>query len=113
MSRNELPSKRCGKYLQWCCCALLALIAYCSWLLLPVVAAEFGEPDSARTSIEYRRIFVPAEKMDAWPREGEKYLPVESADFDRWVEAANKATSSPNGRVTITNAEYAAHLEND
>ena len=57
---------------------------------------SFGQEESVRClrdaeppSSEYRRIFVPAENVDAWPRDGEKFLPIESREFDAWVAAAN------------------------
>ena len=57
--------------------------------------------------IAYRRILVPAESPPAWPRDGDKFLPVESRDFDAWIAAANL----PPAEVRIDEAEYQARLE--
>jgi hypothetical protein len=64
-------------------------------------------------SIAYRRIFVPAEHVETWPTEGQKYLPVESRDFERWVKAANESENEREQRAAITSAEYFAKFEGD
>ena len=55
----------------------------------------------------YRRVMVPADTPSAWPRDGEKFLPVESRDFDGWITAANR----PGAESSIVDAEYHARLE--
>src|SRR6476620_1835684 len=67
---------------------------------------------SAPSPIQYRRIFVPADKMEAWPREGEKLIPIETHDFDELIRSANAAESQSN-QAAISNAEYSARLESN
>ncbi|MCI0334158.1 MAG: hypothetical protein L0228_13150 [Planctomycetes bacterium] len=62
-------------------------------------------------SDSYRRIFVPADHVEAWPRDGEKFLPIESRDFDAWLAAANRSDGDATNSVTIGDAEYSARLQ--
>ena len=55
----------------------------------------------------YRRIFVPADNLPTWPRGNDKFLPIESHDFDAWVAEANR----PAGTARIVDAEYTGRLE--
>ena len=73
----------------------LVLLAF----LASVAAA--GEPP-----IAYRRILVPADRPSTWPQEDATFLPVESADFDAWVAAANQPPSTAN----IAAARYEVRL---
>jgi len=68
--------------------------------------------DNEPTPVEYRRIFVPTDNIDAWPDDGEKFLPIESREFDAWVAAANRDGNRRPGSVTIEEAEYAGRFEN-
>src|SRR3990172_689466 len=81
----------------------LAVVASCGPRSLR--AAEVKDNDRAAPSIVYRRIFVPAENIAAWPRDGEKYLPIEARDFDAWVAAANRAASDGDLPAIISEAE--------
>ena len=67
------------------------------WLL-----GTFSPVAVADPPIEYRRVLVPADQPAAWPREGEKFLPVESRDFDAWIAAANR----PPAEASLADAEY-------
>ena len=91
----------------------LAFVAFFIGNSQTVAAADLPTQDTAQSTIEYRRIYVPANKVDAWPRDGEKYIPVESRDFDTWVAAANESSSARTGRASIKTAEYTARLESD
>ena len=68
---------------------------------LVTAAARSDEPP-----IAYRRILVPADSPAKWPREGDKFLPVESRDFEAWVAAAN----APPAEAGIVEAVYEARL---
>src|SRR5690242_13849978 len=81
-------------------CVLAATIAACATRAAETSAGA-GEPP-----IAYRRVFVPAENVGSWPRDGEKYIPVEARDFDKWVAAANDADSDHASSVSIDRAEY-------
>lgn len=76
-------------------------------------AAEQQSPADAETPWAYRRIFVPADKLDAWPREGDKFIPVEAAEFEALVAAANKSADKRELTASIDVAEYWATLEDD
>lgn len=88
--------------------ALAAWVAAVSIAVVGVVPAAADSPtDDA--PIAYRRVFVPADDVQAWPRDGEKYLPIESRDFDAWVAAGSAAPAT----VRIARAEYSARLDGD
>jgi hypothetical protein len=96
-------------------------ISTCFWLVAASLVQLANMPraaDAETTAAEepplaYRRIFVPADKPDAWPRDGEKFLPIEARDFEAWIAAANRNTSEGNSPATIAAAEYWATLEED
>lgn len=54
----------------------------------------------------YRRVLVPAERPENWPREGKSLLPVEAAEFDDLIRAAN----GPESTASIVEAEYRARF---
>ncbi|MEX0613046.1 MAG: hypothetical protein WD229_13075, partial [Pirellulales bacterium] len=94
---------------------LRALVVSGLWLTMigfgdsrPVRAA-----DPAETATLYRRIYVPADNIEAWPRDGEKYLPIEARDFETWLAAANAAASDAPLPAMIREATYSARLEGD
>ncbi len=103
------------------CPRVAVVIAACGVWLCPVSSSypqsirAAGADDGERTAPAniYRRIFVPADNVDAWPRDGEKYLPIEAHDFDRWIEAANRDAGDQVSHASITEAEYWARLEGD
>ncbi|HEX5472399.1 MAG TPA: hypothetical protein VFW73_10955, partial [Lacipirellulaceae bacterium] len=76
-------------------------------------AAEQDAAPLAHSAIQYRRVYVPADKVEAWPRGGEKFIPVESRDFDASIRSADKAASNPSETATITAARYTASLASD
>src|SRR4051812_37541795 len=79
------------------CALVLAVIIASLSAWLPgnqlAVAAGGEIPVTNPAPIEYRRIYVPADKADAWPRDGEKYIPIESREFEALISAANKSAS--------------------
>jgi hypothetical protein len=76
-------------------------------------AAESNAADPSQSPISYRRVFVPANNVVSWPRGGEKYIPVETHDFEAWAVAANRAVSDRASAISIDAAEYTARLESD
>ena len=110
MSARARISKCVGQSRIWRYWLIVACLAVFG---APLLAEEPKSNTPAKSTIEYRRIYVPAEKTDAWPRGGEKYIPVEARDFDAWIKSANAAAASPTKSVIIENAEYHARLEND
>lgn len=102
--------KRSLAFFTVACALLFSFVALCSRSAL---AAENAAREPDAQSIQYRRVFVPAEKMDVWPREGEKLIPVEARDFENWIRAANEIAFRPKNGATISLAEYSATLEHD
>lgn len=102
--------------------AFTVIVVFTTWscLCLPthnklsLFAAETETaPIATDSSIVYRRVYVPADNVEAWPRNGDKYVPVESREFNAWVNAANQAASNRASAATIDTAEYTARLEDD
>ncbi len=92
-------------------CLFMALVLSHCTTIVSAAGAETSTP--IESPIAYRRIFVPAANVEAWPRDGEKYIPVEAHDFEAWVVAANQAAIARGAAATIDAAEYVATLEND
>lgn len=78
---------------------------------VPAVGAAEAPRD---TAVRFHRVFAPENRMEDWPTRGEKYLPMEAAEFDRLVEslqprpAAEKAAAVP--LATLASAKYEAKL---
>lgn len=123
MTGRKRPTVRCSlrpfarfAYLVFFCSAL----GQWSWLAPPSVAQSVrGETvasaeEAARVEdakpLAYRRIFVPAENLEAWPREGDKFLPIESRDFESWLAASNGDAEQGQPSATIREAEYTARF---
>lgn len=89
------------------------IVAWASGLIggASLGAAELPATRDAHSPVAYRRVFVPADNVEAWPRDGEKYVPVDPKDFDTWVAAANGADSDGVAAVTIDAAEYTGRLD--
>jgi hypothetical protein len=92
-------------------CAILACV-------VKTPRAEVHAPQNLATNPRgeanaYRRIFVPADNVAAWPHDGEKYLPIESREFEALVAAANRSAMRENHAATIVEAQYSARLEGD
>ena len=68
--------------------------------------------EASTASQEYRRVYVPADKVEAWPQNGQKYLPIEASEFKSLVDAANQAKSSA-VTGTIDAAQYFGTLDDD
>jgi hypothetical protein len=94
--------------------AAVALWAIClSPCGTPKVAlqAQPIPPELAAPAQAYHRVFVPADNVDAWPRDGEKYLPIERREFEALVAAANRRAQASRAGATIAEARYSARLE--
>lgn len=89
---------------------LVALSTLCG--VSPLRAEDAPVGPGSEPPVAYRRIFVPVGDTAVWPRDGEKYLPVEARDFEAWVTAANRVASAAPPAATITEAAYSARLEN-
>ncbi len=73
--------------------------------------ATTASPSEAPVSVQYRRIYVPADKMDAWPREKEKLIPIEVREFDELIQSTENIAANRENSVAISAAEYSAQLD--
>jgi len=88
-------------------------ISLCVFNSSQAVSAELPEKDSPPGEILFRRIFVPADRPETWPRNEQKLLPIESQDFAAWVQKANHPSHAQAALAVIRDAEYIGRLEND
>ena len=59
--------------------------------------------------IAYRRVFVPSDAPSKWSTGNDKYLPVESRDFDAWTTDASRHVAF----ARIVKAEYQARFDGE
>lgn len=71
--------------------------------------ALLGESEDG---LAFRRVFVPADRSDLWPRDGQRYLPIDRAEFKRLVELARRS-GRPAGGGRVERAIYQARLQGD
>jgi hypothetical protein len=95
------------------CVSWLALIS--SALVAMVSAAEAPAEADPPDTLQFRRIFAPADRIGQWPLDGEAYLPIEASEFQRLVEAAHQNAASAPGieGLQLAAAEYRARLVDD
>ncbi len=95
----------------WC------LVAWCSWLALvgQAMSGEAPHETSTRETLQFRRVYAPAESMGQWPMGAEPYLPIETSQFERLVEAAEQSDADVPATegVQLVGAEYHARLASD
>ncbi|MEN6457671.1 MAG: hypothetical protein ABFC63_01970 [Thermoguttaceae bacterium] len=82
--------------------AILLIVAQCA------AAAENRSDDVIR----FHRVFTPEDRVKDWPTDGEKYLPMDAAAFERLVEAAKPRSAKDPIRplASIAAARYEARL---
>ncbi len=102
------PKVRSGRAL---ICRMACVVGTLLGTVFIGVFSRGAEEQGSEPSINYRRIFVPAENVAAWPRAGEKFLPVESRDLEKWISAANTTNSDQGPRASITRARYWARWD--
>ena len=80
-----------------------------------MLSGEATRETNATGSLQFRRVFAPADNIDQWPLGGEPYLPIEASEFERLVRAAEQSDASPPGSegVQLVAAEYHARLAAD
>ncbi|MCC7476205.1 MAG: hypothetical protein IT425_12480, partial [Pirellulales bacterium] len=94
----------------------LGVSACCSASLLKWDGLFAAEPASQRlqeSPLEYRRVYVPADHPDSWPRGEAKYIPLERTDFEAWMAEANRSVNELLTTPIIDSAEYQAWLGED
>jgi len=77
--------------------------------------AHGAEGEEAGTGLRFRRVLAPEQRIQDWPVGGEKYLPLDTAEFDRLLSIAQSAgaKSPATPAAGITAAKYQARLEGD
>lgn len=78
---------------------------------------EIAQPETApaAAALEFRRVFVPARRLDELRRPGTEYRAIDREDFERLVELAGRQTA-PLGSlpaVRIEGVRYSARLSDD
>jgi hypothetical protein len=87
----------------------IGMVAGRAWCDPPAASTAASKKIPSDTLRGYRRIFVPADRVDIWPREGRKYIPVEEKDFEAWLAASNNSeTTQPS--IAIDEATYEGSL---
>ena len=60
--------------------------------------------------LTYRRLFVPADDAEAWPLDGQKFIPIDVPELHNLISAANGASSEAASRATIAEATYTGRM---
>jgi hypothetical protein len=60
--------------------------------------------------LKYRRVFVPADDAEAWPLDGQKFIPIDAPEFNKLISAANGTNSEAAPRATIVEATYTGRM---
>lgn len=77
----------------------------------PRRATSPGEASSVDLApLRYRRVYVPADSVDRWPRGTVRYLPIDSEEFERLLAAAESSGENRGVGPRITSAEYGARF---
>lgn len=99
-------------------------IRWILWVLLAVVLPQAGwsavpatEPAGAKTidPLQFRRIYILADRMKDWLPGNVKYLPIDRAEFERLLAVARTKTSDARASAAarLVTAEYRARLVGD
>jgi len=95
---------------------LLPVAALLALLLAGNAVSNAHAQEGSADTIQFRRIFVPADREDEWPRDpGVKYVPVPIKDFDRLVQLLNQGAELPESerRTRLVSARYDARLNDN
>ena len=81
---------------------------------LSVSPARAGE-SSSESPLKYRRVLVPEDRVTDWPKDGQRYLPIDKDEFRRLVaESSGSAPGTIRPRETyIAKADYTASLSGE
>ncbi len=86
------------------------------WVLCIYAAPQGGwcaDETSDDSPIRFRRVFVPADRLEDWPRGKTKYLPIEADRFERLLSAVDTTTQTAGAlaSVRLETARYHARLQ--
>jgi hypothetical protein len=74
-------------------------------------ATLVGKPDSAK--LQFRRVFVPADRPEQWPTGGQRYLPIDKSEFEQLLTDVHEhyAQGTSKLAVRIARAEHHARFQ--
>jgi len=92
---------------------LFALVVCCTAAPRWVVAGETASLESE--SLRFRRVFVPADRLNQLPRDNTRYVPINKGEFEALVERVrlDAAMSPGNMPQAVIGARYTARLIDD
>ena len=96
----------------FCCGTLLKFLL----LLGGTGTGPLGAEDLSEVPppLRLRRIFVPLDQIDQWPRGDEKYLPIDQVEFQRLLDVIDAKSDSPAGAESrIERAIYRARFDGE
>ncbi|MCL6501187.1 MAG: hypothetical protein K6T86_00790 [Pirellulales bacterium] len=81
------------------------VLVLAAWLASASLAVS-GQP------LRFRRLFAPADRPELWPRDSDRYVPMEAAEFEELVELLRGVPPGmPDlGRARLVHAEYEGRL---
>ena len=74
-----------------------------------------GKASVLEEILRFRYWMVPADRIDEWPWGPEKYYPIPSADFEKWINDFSRkelSASDASGAVSLGRLKLSARLEN-
>ncbi len=85
---------------------------------LPAIAAAilpgrcvFGGEKDVSSVVRFQRVFVPEDRIQDWPLGGEKYLPMDAAELERWTAARSPGPAQPAAPAALVRtSRYEAKL---
>lgn len=104
-------------------CRTFFVVLAALWALSPEKCARAQEtkatprsaaPTTTDATMSFHRVYVPADRIDEWPRGSVRYVPMDRDAFERAAaEIAAEARSPANREAYVERAEYTARLEED
>jgi hypothetical protein len=73
-------------------------------------AAETDSIDGSEP-ITYRHLYVPADDTEAWPLDGQKFIPIDAGELRNLILNANGGTGEGASRAAIAKAIYTGRME--
>ncbi len=95
-----------------CNAVKFALTFFSALLLSTALSSVRAEEPADSKQLRFRRVYAPANRMSDWPTGGGKYLPLETDEFQRLLDAVRTGGAENHGSFSsrITAAEYRAEL---
>ena len=80
-----------------------------------VRAEENKSSELSPNGRDFRRIYVPVDRPQEWPTDGERYLPIDKAEFAQLLDDASTAAQATPGMMAarVVAADHTARVENE